>query len=113
MKKQEVSLYSGTLEFVLNSFAESNLNIDNLSYIDGDFSLIVSQEGDYSFALADNVDGALDSSMFGLSDGYEMRDFSMEGNMVSFTAVAVPEPSFCAAMFGLVALLLAARRRRA
>lgn len=109
----DVTLYSGTLEFVLNSFAESNLNIDNLSYIDGDFSLIVSQEGDYSFALADNVDGALDSSMFSLSDGYEMRDFSMEGNMVSFTAVAVPEPSFCAAMFGLVALLLAARRRRA
>lgn len=109
----DVTLYSGTLEFVLNSFTESNLKIDTLSYIDGDFNLVVSQEGSYSFALADSVNGVLDSSMFSVSEGYEMLDFNLDGNMLSFTVAAVPEPSFYAAIFGLFSILLAVRRRRA
>lgn len=108
----DVTLRSGTLELVLTSQTSSNISINSLTYLDGDFSLVVSGEGFYSFTLASSVTGSLNESLFGISEGYRMEDFGISDNVVSFSAVAVPEPGALAALFGGFALALAAYGRK-
>jgi hypothetical protein len=109
-----VTLSSGTLELVLTSNTSSNLTMNVLDYIAGDFNLLIANEGSYSFTLASAItgSGALDASKFNLPAGFDMKDFTLSGGLVSFTAVAVPEPGTYAAILGVLALAFAAYGKR-
>lgn len=111
-----VTLNSGTFEFELSldgAATKSSVSINSLNYIDGFFSMIVSQEGSYSFTLASSVSGSLTESLFGISKGYEMTNFSISGTTISFDAIAaIPEAGTCAAIFGALSLALALCKRR-